>query len=139
MRLRMVAMLTILGLPMSAAGQTTPLRTVAQETRALWQSQNARALVNQASQLLLQLPEADPSAPVSRSQAAQLLRDSFRSAEEVDTRVIDVRESEGGLGLVELQRRFRVRGTQEVQEQRVLLSYRVSGNGWMLVELRVSR
>ena len=46
---------------------------------------------------------------------------------------------DGGLGLVELSRRFRVVGTQEVQEQRVLLSYRASGNGWVLVELRISR
>ena len=46
---------------------------------------------------------------------------------------------DAGLGLVELRRRFRVRGTQEIQEQRVLLSYRASGNGWMLVELRISR
>jgi len=126
-------------LPALMTAQGIPLRTVAEQTRGFWQAQDSRALVNLGSQLLLQLPEADPSAPVGRDQAAELLQDFFRHADEIETGITDVREMDGGLGLVELRRRFRVRGTQEVQEQRVLLSYRASGNGWMLVELRISR
>jgi len=126
-------------LPVLVPAQEVPLRTVAEQTRGFWQAQDARGLVNLGSQLLLQLPEADPSAPVGRDQAAELLQDFFRHADEIETRITDVREMDGGLGLVELRRRFRVRGTQEVQEQRVLLSYRASGNSWMLVELRISR
>jgi hypothetical protein len=129
----------LLLIPALLPAQGITLRTVAEQTRGFWQAQDARGLVNQASQLLLQLPEADPSAPVDRDQAAELLRDFFRNADEVETRITDVREMDAGLGLVELRRRFRVRGTQEIQEQRVLLSYRASGNGWMLVELRISR
>lgn len=137
MRLKLLAGLLLI--PALLPGQGVPLRTVAEQTRGFWQAQDSRSLVNQGSQLLLQLPEADPSAPVGRDQAAELLRDFFNHADEVETRITDVREMDGGLGLVELRRRFRVRGTQEVQEQRVLLSYRASGNGWMLVELRISR
>lgn len=137
MRLKLLAGLLLI--PVLLPAQGVPLRTVAEQTRGFWQAQDSRSLVNQGSQLLLQLPEADPSAPVGRDQAAELLRDFFNHADEVETRITDVREMDGGLGLVELRRRFRVRGTQEVQEQRVLLSYRASGNGWMLVELRISR
>jgi hypothetical protein len=111
---------------------------MAERTRATWQAQNARELVNQSSQLTLQLPQANPSAPVSRDQAAELLRDFFNRSDEVETGVTDVREMTGGLGLVELRRLFRVRGTQDVLEQRVLLTYRASGGGWMLVELRIA-
>lgn len=111
---------------------------MAERTRATWQAQNARELVNQSSQLTLQLPQANPSAPVSRDQAAELLRDFFKRSDEVETGVTDVREMNGGLGLVELRRLFRVRGTQDVLEQRVLLTYRASGDGWMLVELRIA-
>jgi len=129
----------LLLLPVSLPAQGDSLRTVAEQTRGFWQMQDSRGLVSQGSQLLLQLPEADPSAPVGRDQAAELLRDFFHHADEVETRVTDVREMDGGLGLVELRRRYRVRGTQEIQEQRVLLSYHASGNGWALVELRISR
>ncbi|HEV8122618.1 MAG TPA: hypothetical protein VGP80_00065 [Gemmatimonadales bacterium] len=137
--MRLKLLVGLLLIPALLPAQGTTLRAVAEQTRGYWQAQDARGLVNQASQLLLQLPEADPSAPVDRDQAAELLRDFFHHADEVETRITDVREMDAGLGLVELRRRFRVRGTQEIQEQRVLLSYRASGNGWMLVELRISR
>ncbi len=129
----------LLLLPATLRAQAVSLRTVAEQIRGFWQSQDSRGLVSQGSQLLLQLPEADPSAPVGRDQAAKLLRNYFNHADEVETRVTDVREMDGGLGLVELRRQFRVRGTQETQEQRILLSYHASGNGWTLVELRISR
>lgn len=138
MRLAVLLGATML-LPQAAPAQGLALRSVAEQTRSVWNAQDARSLVHQSSQLLLQLPEADPSAPVNRNQAIQLLRDFFKHSEEVDTRVTDVREMDGGLGLVELRRRFRVRGTQEIKEQRVLLSYRADGPGWTLVELRISR
>jgi hypothetical protein len=128
--------LVLASLPLQAQG--LPLRSMAERTRATWQAQNARELVNQSSQLTLQLPQANPSAPVSRDQAAELLRDFFNRSDEVVTGVTDVRETTGGLGLVELRRLFRVRGTQDVLEQRVLLTYRASGGGWMLVELRIA-
>lgn len=138
MRLKLLLGMLLI-VPALLPAQGVPLRTVAEQTRGLWQSQDSRGLVNQGSQLLLQLPEAEPSAPVGRDQAEELLRDFFNHADEVETRITDVREMDGCLGLVELRRRFRVRGTQEIQEQRVLLSYHASGNGWMLVELRISR
>jgi hypothetical protein len=38
---------------------------------------------------------------------------------------------------VELQRRYRVGGTQDVRSQALLLGYRRGQKGWILVEFRV--
>lgn len=116
-----------------------PLRRVAEETRASWQRQDAAGLVAFSPQLVILLPGADPSAPVQRRQASKLLRDFFDRAEEVETVLYDAREMDDGRGLVELRRRYRVKGTQDIREQRLLLSYRRSGRTWTLVELRVGR
>lgn len=127
--------------PRLAEGQQIPqpLREIAEETRASWQRQDAAGLVALSPQLVIQLPGADPSAPVQRQQASKLLSDFFERAEEVETVLYDAREMEDGRGLVELRRRYRVRGTQDIREQLLLLSYRRSGRTWTLVELRVGR
>jgi hypothetical protein len=116
-----------------------PLREVAEASRAAWQRQDAAGLVAGSPQLIIQLPDADPSAPVQRRQASKLLEDFYHRAEEVETLLADARELDNGWGLVELRRRYRVKGTQDTREQRLLLSYRRSGRSWTLVELRVGR
>ncbi|MGE5231648.1 MAG: hypothetical protein ACM3NS_07890, partial [Deltaproteobacteria bacterium] len=58
--------------------------------------------------------------------------------QEVETTVRSAREVEPGQGYVELQRLYRVSGTQEVRSQTLLLAYRRRPAGWTLVELRVS-
>ena len=94
-------------------------------------------LVAESPQLLIQLPGADPSAALPAPQAAALLGDFLSAAQEVETVVRAAREVEPGRGYVELQRRYRVTGTQEVRIQSLLLGYRLSRTGWSLVELRV--
>jgi hypothetical protein len=47
------------------------------------------------------------------------------------------REVGPGRGYVELQRLYRVTGTQNVRVQVLLLGYRLDKTGWSLVELRV--
>jgi hypothetical protein len=116
-----------------------PLREVAETARNQWQRQDAPGLVARSPQLIIQLPGADPSAPVQRRQATELLRDFFERSEEVETVLSDARELGNGWGLVEFRRKYRIRGTQAVNEQLLLLSYRASGGGWILVELRVGR
>ncbi len=130
-----------LALPGMALAQEdrVPLQVVAEETRGFWQRQDAAGIVARSSQLVIQLPGADPSAPVERRQAAKLLADFFERSEEVETVLSDAQELENGWGLVELRRRYRVRGTQEVRDQLLLLGYRQAGRSWALVELRVGR
>ena len=82
-------------------------------------------LVANSPRLLIQLPGADPSVALGPAQAATLLADFVASAEEVETLVRAAREVEPGRGYVELQRRYRVTGTQNVRVQVLLLGYRL--------------
>jgi hypothetical protein len=74
---------------------------------------------------------------VGRAQAAALLRSFLAGAKDVEVTVRSARQIQPGVGYVELQRRFRVTGTQELRSQRVLLAYRLTGARWELAELRV--
>ena len=94
-------------------------------------------MVADSPRLLVQLPGSDPSAALGPAQAAALLADYLAPSQEVETAVRAAREVEPGRGYVELQRRYRVAGTQEIRTQSLLLGYRLSRTGWSLVELRV--
>jgi hypothetical protein len=135
---RLVILLALLA-PISAWAQGTDagLAQAAQQARAAWFRHDAPALVADSPRLLIQLPGADPSAALGPEQAAALLTDFFASAQEVETVVRAARETEPGRGYVELQRRYRIAGTQEVRAQGLLLGYRKGRSGWSLVELRV--
>lgn len=112
------------------------LGQAAEQARRAWASHDASALLSGTPRIVVQLPGADPSAALGQAQAAALLRDYFSSAQEVETTVRSAREVEPGRGYVELQRRYRVAGTQDVRAQTLLLGYRMTKSGWVLVELR---
>lgn len=120
----------------SAHGQS--LDAAAQAARQAWEGHDMVTLVAGGARTLIQLPGADPSGPVGRDQAVALLRDYVRGTEEVETVVRTAREVGPGRGFVELIRRYRVVGTQQVRSQSLLLGY-VRGNGsWVLAEVRIS-
>jgi len=135
---RILIVLALL-LPGSAARaqEHAGLAAAAAQARGAWFAHDAAGLVAGSPRLLVQLPGADPSAALPPAQAAALLADFLASAQEVETVVRAARAVEPGRGYVELQRRYRVAGTQEVRTQRLLLGYRLSRTGWSLVELRV--
>lgn len=124
-------------LPVRAQQAEGGLESAAKLARSAWFAHDAAALVADSPRLLVQLPGADPSAALGPEQAAALLRDFFSSAQEVETVVRAARETEPGRGYVELQRRYRISGTQEIRVQGLLLGYRKTRTGWRLVELRV--
>lgn len=113
------------------------LTASAEQARSAWFAHDAAGLVSDSPRLQVQLPGADPSAALEPDQAAALLADFLASAQEVETVVRAAREVEPGRGYVELQRRYRVAGTQDVRTQSLLLGYRLVRSGWSLVELRV--
>jgi hypothetical protein len=119
------------------AQDTPALAEAAEQARRAWFEHDAAALVAGSPRLLVQLPGADPSAALEPAQAAALVADYLAPAEEVETVVSAAREVEGGRGYVELRRRYRVAGTQDVRVQSLLLGYRLGRTGWLLVELRV--
>jgi hypothetical protein len=59
------------------------------------------------------------------------------SGQEVETVVRAAREVGSERGYVELQRKYRVAGTQNIRVQVLLLGYRKNASGWTLVEFRV--
>jgi hypothetical protein len=131
----MALLLAMTSLPLLAQSQGLP--EAAEQARRAWSAHDVAGLVASSPRLVVQLPGADPSAALGREQAAALLRDFLSSAQEVETLVQSAREVEAGRGYVELQRRYRVAGTQQVRVQSLLLGYRQGRTGWMLVELRV--
>ncbi len=122
-------------LPISAAGQAT-LSDAAAHAKQAWAAHDPQALVGRSSNLVLQIPGADPSSPLQRPQAIELLRRYFRPAEERGLDVTAIREVEPGRGFVELTRRYVVAGTTELRHETLFLGYRLIGREWRLVELR---
>jgi len=135
---RLLILLALLvPLPVRAQQADAGLGAAAEQARSAWFAHDAATLVADSPRLLVQLPGADPSAALGPEQAAALLTDFLASAQEVEIVVRAARETEPGRGYVELQRRYRITGTQEVRVQGLLLGYRKGRTGWSLVELRV--
>jgi hypothetical protein len=133
----LLILLAVILAPVAAAGQQKALTEAAEEARAAWFEHDARGLVADAPRLLVQLPGADPSIALGPAQAAALLTDFMVQGQEVETMVRAAKEVEPGRGYVELQRRYRIAGTEDVRVQSLLLGYRLVRTGWRLVELRV--
>jgi hypothetical protein len=132
-------LLILLGLvlPLRLEAQEGGLTRAADQARKAWLAHDAAALVAESPRLLLQLPGADPSAALGPAQSAALISNFLAQSQEVEIVVRAAREVEPGRGYVELQRRYRVAGTQDVRVQSLLLGYRLEPSGWSLVEIRV--
>jgi hypothetical protein len=133
----LLILLAVMFAPVAVAGQQHALTDAAEVARAAWFEHDARGLVADAPRLLVQLPGADPSIALGPAQAAALLTDFMVQGQEVETEVRAAKEVEPGRGYVELRRRYRIAGTQDVRTQSLLLGYRLLRTGWRLVELRV--
>ena len=129
--------LTLLAAVPAVRAQSSALAAAAERARTAWVGHDAAALVAESPRLLVQLPATDPSVALGPAQAAALLDDFMAQATEVETTVRAARVVEPGRGYVELERKYRIQGTQEVRIQSLLLGYRESRTGWVLVELRV--
>ena len=133
---RLLTALFLAVLAVRAEAQS-PLADAAERARSAWTSHDVGSLVADSPRLLVQLPRTDPSVALGPDQAAALLEDFLAQANEVETTVKAAREVEEGRGYVELLRKYRIEGTQEVRTQTLLLGYREGRSGWVLVELRV--
>jgi hypothetical protein len=133
----LLILLAVVFVPVAAAGQQKALTEAAEQAREAWFTHDARGLVADAPRLLVQLPGADPSIALGPAQAAALLTDFMVQGQEVETVVRAAKEVEPGRGYVELRRRYRIAGTEDVRIQSLLLGYRLLRSGWRLVELRV--
>jgi len=112
------------------------LAEVAERVRQAWLVHDVQGVVGQSSSVVLQIPGADPSAPVDRAQAIELLRRHLRAGAERGLRVSAVREVEPGRGYAELDRRYVVAGTSDERRETIFLGFRKPGREWLLAELR---
>lgn len=122
-------------LPSAAQAQAT-LSQAAERAKDAWSAHDAQSLVGQSSSLVLQIPGADPSSPLGRSQAIELLRRYLRPVEERGIDVTAIREVEPGKGFIEMTRRYVVSGTSELRHETLYLGFRLLDGVWRLVELR---
>ena len=134
-RLLAVALLAACVLAGPALAQGS-LAEPAERVRLAWLDHNVRAIVGQTASVVLQIPGADPSAPVNRAQALELLRRHLRAGVERHLSVGAVREVEPGHGYAELERRYVVAGTMDERRETVFLGFRKLGEEWVLAELR---
>ena len=116
------------------------LSAAGDSARAAWEKRDFGALMGSSSRIQLRLPGADPSTAVGQAQAVALLRAYVRGTLEVELKVESAKEVGPDRAFVELRRRYRVDGTDEVRAEGVLLGYRRSkgDGGWRLAELRVA-
>ena len=134
---RILIAVALSALPVAGSAQGGDLDQAAERARQAWFAHNTAALVAQSPRLLVQLPGAEPSVALGPDQAAALLSDFVASGQEVETLVRAAREVGPRRGYVELQRKYRVAGTQNIRVQVLLLGYRLDRGGWTLVEFRV--
>jgi hypothetical protein len=134
---RILIAVLLTSLPVAGRAQGPDLGAAAAQARQALFGHNPAALVADSPRLLIQLPGAEPSVALAPDQAAALLADFLASGQEVETLVRAARQVGSGRGYVELQRKYRVAGTQNVRTQALLLGYRRGESGWVLVEFRV--
>jgi hypothetical protein len=135
MKIPIAVLLACLAAPVAAQQS---LADAAEQARAAWLAHNARGLVGQSASIVLQIPGADPSSPLGRAQAVELLRRYLRSVVECSVTVRTVREVEEGKGFVELERRYVVTGTTDERHETLFLGFRRMGDTWVLAELRTA-
>ena len=112
------------------------LSQAAERAKHAWLAHDAQALVGSSSSLVLQIPGAEPSSPLGRAQAIELLLRYLRPTEERSLDLTAVREVEPGRGFVELTRRYVVTGTSEQRHETLFLGFKREGSEWRLAELR---
>jgi hypothetical protein len=128
--------LLVVPLLAGAARAQGSLADATERVRQGWLEHDVHAVAGNAPSLVLQIPGADPSAPVNRAQAEELLRRHLRAGVERTLRVNAVREVEPGHGYAELERRYVVAGTSDERRETVFLGFRRVGKEWLLTELR---
>ncbi len=131
-----VMLLPTAGRAQRPAAATGTLSIAAQRAKTAWLAHDAPGVVGQSSSLVLQIPGAEPSSPLGRAQAIELLVRYLRPTEERSLDITAIREVEPGKGFVELTRRYVVTGTSEQRHETLYLGFKREANEWRLAELR---
>ena len=120
-----------------ALGAQQTLAGAAARALAAWQSGDVRALVARSVTVGLELPGADPSAPLGREQAAHLLRRYLERAHERTLTLVALSEIGPSRGYAELERRYVIRGTRDERCETVVFRFSKVGSNWVLSEIQI--
>ena len=120
-----------------AVGLTQDPQAALARLRESWSRQDAAGIVAGATRVVVQLPGEAATAPLSAEQAARALDRLFRDATELGLEVDAVRTLGNETVYAEMRRQFRVRGSDGTVTQRVFAAFRLEGERWRLVELRI--
>jgi hypothetical protein len=105
--------------------------------RASWLRQDAVGVLEGATRVVVQLPGEAATAPLGAEQASRALARLFVDATEDGLEVKTVRRVSGETVYAEMNRRFRVRGSEGTVEQQVFAAFRLEDGRWRLAELRI--
>lgn len=112
------------------------LAEAAERARQAWLGHDAQGVVGQSASVLLQIPGADPSSPVNRAQAVELVRRHLRASVERSLVVRAIQKVDAGRGYAELERRYVVAGTNDERRETLFLGFAEKDGTWRLTELR---
>lgn len=134
---RVCCLLAVLGLPASSLSAQSTLAAAAERARRAWQAQQPAELIGRTERVTISMPGVVPSEALGAAQASAMFREVFAKATELETTIQQLTEVTPDEGSVELRRRFRPAGTQEVHRQVVLLAFRKRAGTWLLQEVRL--
>jgi len=126
-----------------SSGPAAPLPSLAEvgdSARASWQRRDLRAFLAPAgaSRVVVTLPTAGPSAPITAEQARAMLLSYVQGTQEVEAILRRAEVVDSAQGYVELSRRYRVVGIPGERESVILLGYRRGRSAWVLTEVRIA-
>ena len=137
-----------LGTPVLAAAilVLTPMLLIAQEdldqviqaAQQSWRSHDMSALVSGSDTIRLRIPGIAPSASLKPGQAARLLEQYVKSAEEISCERTGQRDLAEDHVYAEISRVYVVKGTHQERTETILFGFRRIGGRWLLREVRVT-
>lgn len=133
----LTGLLVLVMLPSAAIVQQDFQRAV-ESARRSWLNHDMEALVSGSDTVRLRIPGIAPSASLKPGQAARLLEQYLKPAEEVSFEVRRSRELSDSHVYAEMIRVYVVRGTDEERSETVVLGFRRIEGQWTLREVRVT-
>ena len=105
--------------------------------RASWLRQDAVAVLEGATRVVVQLPREAATAPLGAEQASRALARLFVDVTEAGLEVKAIRRVGTETVYAEMKRQFRVRGSAGTVEQQLFAAFRLEEGRWRLTELRI--
>jgi hypothetical protein len=133
----LTGLLLLVMLPSAAIVQQDFQRAV-ESARRSWLNHDMERLVSGSDTVRLRIPGIAPSASLKPGQAARLLEQYLKPAEEVSFEVRRSRELSDSHVYAEMIRVYVVRGTDEERSETVVLGFRRIEGHWTLREVRVT-